>query len=329
MKDLKRMIIFTHVVEALSFSEAAKRLGIAKSAVSNHISQLEKCIGVRLINRSTRQLSLTEEGMLYYESCADIVSRVEEATRRVTQLQKEPLGTLKITCPIGLGQSHIIPLLSEFMNVCPSLKVDLQLDDKIVNMIDERIDISIRVGWPGDSSLVARKLFNSPRVLCASPGYIERFGMPQTPEELSNHNAIIFTLLPTPYRWTFHKGQNEKTIHVNGSIKTNSSSAVYSLLMEGVGIAPISYFLVSEEIKSGKLIPLLTDQEVESVSVHAVYQSRHYPSPKVRLFIDFMIEQIKNNKNLDIINNSNCRDCIPENLTITNTVPEIALSEQT
>lgn len=293
MDDLKRMFIFFHVVDTQSFSGAARQLGIARSAVSRHISLLEKSIGVRLLNRTTRRLSLTEVGETYYQSCARIVAEAETATRRISQLQDEPQGTLKVAAPISLGNQFITPLVREFMRRHTALSVELLLDDQIIDMVKEGIDISIRVGWLHDSNLVARKLGDWPRFLCASPDYIERHGRPESPAQLVDHEWIIFTTLPTPYHWTFTKNKRQERIQVKGRLKTNNADAIRSSMLAGAGIAAQASFLVRDDIKAGRLEHLLPDYDCGSVGMYAVYQDRRYQQAKVRLFIDYIDREFK------------------------------------
>ncbi|MDT8388432.1 MAG: LysR family transcriptional regulator [Thiogranum sp.] len=292
MDDLRRMVIFSHVVEAKSFSAAARRLGIAKSAVSRHISLLEKSVGVRLLNRTTRRLNVTEIGETYYQSCARIVAEAEDATRRISRLQDQLSGTLRVTSPIIFGNRYIAPLLADFMRLHPSLNIELLLEDQLVDMVESGIDVGIRVGWLKDSGLVARKIGDSPRLLCASPDYIERRGKPEKPEQLSEHDSIIFTLLPTPYRWCFVKNRKEKRIQVKGQVKTNNADAVRSFLVNGAGMAILSDFLVADDIKAGRLVQLLPDYDCGSAGIYAVFMDRRYQQLKVRLFIDFVNQEL-------------------------------------
>ena len=293
MDDLRRMIIFFHVVDTQSFSAAARKLGIAKSAVSRHISLLEKGIGVRLLNRTTRSLSLTEAGETYYQSCARIVAEAETVTRRVSQLQDEPLGTLKVAGPVSLGNQLIAPLVAEFMERHRALNVELLLDDQMIDMVKEGIDVSVRVGWLRDSNFVARKLADSPLLLCASPGYIERRGRPESPAELVDHEWIIFSLLPTPFHWTFSKNKRQETVRIKGRLKINNADAIRSLMLEGVGISILSKYLIGNDIRAGRLEQLLPDYDCNSAGIYAVYQDRRYQQAKVRLFIDFIDQQLK------------------------------------
>jgi len=290
MSDLNRMVIFFQVVEAQSFSGAARQLGIARSAVSRHIALLEKTIGVRLLNRSTRRLSLTEAGETYYQSCARIVAEMETATQRINRLQEEPRGTLKVAAPISLGNRFITPLVRSFMQRYTALNVELLLDDEVVDMVSENIDVSIRVGWLHDSNLIARKLGNWPRFLCASPGYLEHHGRPESPAQLTHHEWIIFTRLPAPYHWTFTKNKREERIQVKGRLRSNNADAVHTSLLAGTGITAQAAFLVDEDIKAGRLEHLLPDWDCGSVGMYAVYQDRRYQQARVRLFIDFVSE---------------------------------------
>jgi len=287
------MVIFFHVVDTQSFSAAARKLGIARSAVSRHIALLEKSIGVRLLNRTTRSLSLTEVGETYYRSCARIVAEADNATRRVSQLQDEPVGMLKVAAPVSLGSRLVAPVVQEFMEQHEAINVELILDDRIVDMVQEGIDVSIRVGWLKDSNLVAKKLCDWNRYLCASPGYIERHGRPKTLAQLADHEWVIFTLLPTPFHWTFTKNKREETIQIKGRLKTNNADAVRTLLLQGAGIAALGDFLVGEDIKAGRLEQLLPDYDCGGAGMYAVYQDRHYQQAKVRLFIDYIDGYLK------------------------------------
>ncbi|MEN8180296.1 MAG: LysR family transcriptional regulator [Pseudomonadota bacterium] len=286
MEDLKRMAIFSAVVDAKSFSEAARRLGIAKSAISKHVSLLEQHLGVRLLNRTTRRLSLTEAGEKFYQSCARIVNEANEATREARRLQEQAVGTLKLSSTIAFGSKHLAPVISQFHEKHPELKIDLLLDDYVINIIEEGIDLSIRIGWLPESNLVARKLFMSPRIVVATPEYLKKHGRPQTPTELVNHNWIVVTLLPSPQRCTFKRNGQQQTVHVMSTTRTNSIGASLALVKNGDGITAVSSYLIEEDIKAGRLVPLLTKYETDEVGIFAVYPDRHHVPAKVRLFID-------------------------------------------
>ncbi len=293
MDDLRRMVIFSHVVEAGGFSAAARRLGMAKSSVSRHIALLEKSVGVRLLHRTTRSLSLTEIGETYYQGCVRIVAQAEEVTHWIGKLQDQLSGTLRVACPVVLGSRFIAPLLAEFMRRHPSLDVDLLLEDQVVDMVSLGVDVGVRVGWLKDSKLLARKIGESPRLVCASPDYLERNGVPEKPEQLADHDWIIFSLLPTPQHLTFLRKRTQKQIQVKGRVRTNNADAVRSFLLSGAGIGVLSDFLVADDLKAGRLVQVLPDYVCGSAGIYAVFQDRRYQQVKVRLFIEFINEQLK------------------------------------
>lgn len=292
IEDLKRMAIFAYVVEAQSFSGAAKKLGIAKSAVSKHVSVLEEHIGVRLLNRTTRGISLTDVGEQYYAHCTRIIEASEEADELVSPLHDKPQGTLRIATPITIGEKYIAPLLNAFLQQHQTLKAELLLDDNIVDLVQENIDVAIRIGWLNDSNLKARKLRDAKLYLCASPEYIKRIGEPKTLDDLKKHEWIIFTLLPAQNHCTFKKRNESKTIQINGRIKTNNGSAVRKLALEGTGIATLSDITVSQDIKQGKLVHLLPEYEISSAGVYAVYKEQRYLQAKTRQFIDYLVKNM-------------------------------------
>ncbi len=290
MEDLKRMAIFSAVVDAKSFTSAAKRMGIAKSAVSQHIKLLEKHLGVRLLNRTTRSLSLTESGERYYQSCMRIISEVEDATQEIRQLQSRAVGTLKLSSTVAFGVKHLIPILSQFHQQHPELKVDLLLDDDVLDIVEQGVDLSIRIGWLPETSLVARKLFSSPRIVVATPEYLEKRGTPKKPGDLSQHNWIVVSLMPTPLHHTFKRGRQHQKIQMSSTTRTNSIDASLAFVRNGDGITAVSAYLIEDDLEEGRLVPLLQDYEIEEVGIYAVYPDRHYVPTKVRLFIDVLKE---------------------------------------
>lgn len=290
MENLKRMAIFSAVVDAKSFSEAARRLGIAKSAISKHVSLLEDHLGVRLLNRTTRRLSLTEAGEKFYPRCARIVSEANEATLEARRLQEQAVGTLKLSSTVAFGAKHLVPLLSKFHQEHPELNIDLLLSDDVTNIVEEGIDLAIRIGWLPESNLVARKLFTAPRIVVATPDYLKKHGTPKTPTELVNHNWITVTLLPSPQRCTFRLNGQQQTVHMMSTTRTNSIGASLAFVRNGDGITAISSYLIEEDIKAGRLVPLLTEYKSDEVGIFAVYPDRHHMPAKVRLFIKILTD---------------------------------------
>ncbi|OLQ74834.1 hypothetical protein BIT28_12785 [Photobacterium proteolyticum] len=291
MDELKRVGVFTKVVQAQSFSEAARRLGVAKSAVSKQINLLEQEVGVRLFNRSTRKLSLTEAGEIYYRHCEQIVNRAEIALSELRQYQNQPTGTLRVSSPVSFGSAILIPIIKELRTLYPLLKIDLQLNDQVVNMVEEGIDLTVRIGQLQDSSLVAKKLCDTPIVVFASPEYLARHGTPQAPVDLIKHHWITLSILSAPIVGTFrHKATQKCVDHQvsGGMLKINSVDAVIDAAIQGLGITAMAKITVYEQLRTGKLIPLLEDYELEPRGIYALYPHREHLPPKVRIFLDFL-----------------------------------------
>lgn len=290
MDELKRIGVFTKVVQAKSFSEAARRLGVAKSAVSKQISQLEQEVGVRLLHRSTRKLSLTEAGESYYQHCQHIVERAEIALNELREYQHQPTGTLRVSSPVPFGAALLLPVIKELRSVYPLLNVELQLNDEVIDMVDEAIDLTIRVGKLPDSSLVAKKLCDTPAVLFASPEYLAKHGIPKTPSDLSQHNWIYLSIMPAPLMRSFRHittGKKEKP-DVKVALKINSVDGVIAAAKQGLGISVMAKATVNQALQQGQLIPLLEDYRLDPISVYAMYPHREHLPPKVRIFMDFL-----------------------------------------
>lgn len=296
MEELKRVGIFTKVVEAESFSEAARRLGIAKSAVSKHIKLLEEEVGVRLLNRSTRKLSLTEAGQIYYRHCEHIVSRADIALNELRQYQNQPTGTLRISSPVSFGRAILIPVIKEMRSIYPLLNIDLHLNDEVVNMVEEGIDLAVRVGKLPDSTLIARKLCKMPVTVFASPQYLALHGEPNTPQELAEHNWITLSILSAPIVGEFiHKETGKISPHVvSSSLKSNSVDAVIDAAVHGLGLSAVVQAVVAEHITAGRLVPVLTDYELAPRDIYAIYPHREHLPPKVRVFMEFLTKYCDN-----------------------------------
>jgi len=286
--ELKRVGVFTRVVEAKSFSEAARQLGVAKSAVSKQVSLLEKEVGVRLLNRSTRSISLTEAGEIFYRHCQDIVTRTHVALDELRQYQNQPTGTLKVSSPISFGTSHLVPIIKELRALYPHLKIELLLEDRIINMVEEGVDLAIRIGWMQESNLVAKKLCQVPMVAFASPDYLAKMGIPKKPSDLTDHHFISMSLFNAPLRWNFEKNGKSETVQMHSPVKSNSPDAVVSLALAGQGISALANNMVFDHIDSGALLPVLPGFNLKPVGIYAVYPHREHMPPKVRAFMDFL-----------------------------------------
>ena len=291
--DLNEMAIFVHVVEAGSFTGAAKNLGLPKSTVSRKITQLEERLGVRLIQRTTRSLRLTDTGNAYYNHCARILSEIEEANIAVTQMQSTPTGTLRITAPVLFGSTVLSSLVAEYMDQHPQVSIDLVLSDQKLDLVQDGIDIAFRIGQLEDSSLIGRHLGDVRGMLCASPDYLRKHGSPQTPEDLANH-----TLISAP-EWTswnmIGPNDEEVTFQAKPRLQVNDFASLYTLALSGVGIAPLPMLIAASAVRSQNLVPVLCDWPFETSPIHALYPSNRHLSAKVRSFVDFVIESVRPN----------------------------------
>lgn len=291
--DLNEMAIFVHVVEAGSFTGAAKNLGLPKSTVSRKITQLEERLGVRLIQRTTRSLRLTDTGNAYYNHCARILSEIEEANIAVTQMQSTPTGTLRITAPVLFGSTVLSSLVAEFMDQHPQVMVDLVLSDQRLDLVQEGIDVAFRIGQLEDSSLIGRYLGDVRAILCASPEYLERHGMPSHPEQLHEHRLLTGSQW---LQWPMNGPQEEQyTVQVKPRLQVNDFASLYALTLSGAGISPVPMLIAAPAIRAGNLVPVLCDWPFEASPIHALYPSNRHLSAKVRSFVDFVIDSIRPN----------------------------------
>ncbi|MEX0760204.1 MAG: LysR family transcriptional regulator [Tistlia sp.] len=304
MQDhLAAMAVFAQVVEAGSFSQAGRQLVLSKSAVSKAVARLEDHLGTRLINRTTRKLSLTEAGRSFYEGCRRMLGEAEAAERAVTHLTDAPRGVLKVNAPMSFGVLQLSPGLGEFMTRHPELEIDLTLEDRRVDLVEEGYDVAIRIGVMPDSSLVARRLGPNPRVICAAPSYLERRGKPTRPEALSAHDCLLYHYQTSGDAWRLRarspgageggeRPERETAVRVRGRLKVNNGDSLREAALAGLGIAHLPVFIVRPDLEAGRLVPLLEDyEEVADGGVYAVYPASRNLSPKVRVFIDFLTER--------------------------------------
>ena len=294
--DLNNLVIFTRVIEEGSFTAAARALGLPKSTVSRRISKLENGLGVRLIQRNTRKIGLTDAGRVYYESSAKIVDEFERAGRAVMEMQEMPKGRLRLTAPAELGV-ELGELLLVFLDRYPEIQVDLDLSGRYVDLVKEEFDVAIRAGSAGnwmDSSLICRKLFQAPSVLVASPDYLDKYGIPEDIAALSEHDFVIFGT--STYNATCRlREQDGSHIHirVSGRLAANHFETLKTAVKGGYGIAQIPYSLCYEEIQRGEFISILPDACPDYGTIWLVYPSRDHLAPKVRVFIDFCVENMR------------------------------------
>lgn len=287
-----QMMIFARAVQAGGFSAAARALDLTPSAVSKQISRLEDRLGVRLLNRTTRHVSLTEEGRAFYERAARITADIEDAAESVSALQGHVQGTLRVASTVAFAKHLMLPLIPEFLRRYPELRVMLEVTDRAVDLVDEGVDVAIRFTEQlTDPSLVARQLAINRRVICAAPSYIEAHGVPQTPDDLLKHNCLSLYTVSSFNDWDFDAPEGNRVLHVVGNFETNSADALYHAALAGLGIARLSTFLVGPDLKAGRLVRLLPKYVHEKASILAVYPHRRHLSPKVRAFVDFLVEK--------------------------------------
>jgi DNA-binding transcriptional LysR family regulator len=283
------MAVFAKVVESASFAAAARHFDISPAMVSKHIRTLEERLGVRLLNRTTRRVSATEVGQAYYERCLRILSEVEDAERAAGDLQAAPRGLLRVTTSVSFGAHRLAPAIADYLVAYPDVSVELILQHNYVDLVEERIDLAIRLGQLSDSSLITKKLYAVEMVLCASPGYLAANGTPQKPRDLVKHNCLVYTYA-TPRAWSFTDQKNGKAevIRISGRLLANSGDALLAFALKDTGIVLAPDYLVADELAAGRLIRLLPEYKTQETPVYAVYPHSHYLSAKTRTFIDFL-----------------------------------------
>jgi DNA-binding transcriptional LysR family regulator len=292
MDDLARMAIFARVVEEKSFSAAARRLDLSKSLVSKQITQLEKSVGARLLNRTTRALSVTEAGALFYEHCARIVEEAEEAKLAISRLQAAPRGILRISAPVAFGRLHVASALPEFLKAHPELKVDMVTTDRFVDLADEGYDVVVRIVDQPTPNVVARRLAPLNRRICATPDYFARHGVPQTPADLEGHNCLTYTYFNPQDLWRLHGPDGEISVRASGNLRLNDDDSLAEAVLRGLGIAILPTFIIGKELQAGRLQAVLTEYVPVERHIYAVYLPNRHLSAKVRAFIDYFLEHI-------------------------------------
>ncbi len=288
MDQLTSMRLFIRVVQTGSFTAVARETGVGQSSVSKHLAALEATLGTRLLSRTSRKLSLTEVGTDYYERCLLILMEVDEAQSAVTSITGDPKGVLRVSVPVSFGQRHIIPHMPDFLRTYPNIKLDIMLMDRHVDLVAEGIDVAIRIGTLEDSSLIARRLGDSPRLVVASKAYLDSRGRPGHPDELKNHNCLVYSLLSTVNIWHYQHEGKEFTVQVDGTFQANNSDAVRHMALAGCGIMVMPKWMSDTCIQDGRLEAILTDYKFQEVPIQAVYLDKRYVPPKVSSFVNFL-----------------------------------------
>jgi DNA-binding transcriptional LysR family regulator len=289
MDRFEQMRLFTAVVDAGGFSAAAERLDLAKSVVSRRVSELENRLGVRLLNRTTRRISLTENGRLFHRRATALLTELEETEAEITQAQGALRGRLRIACPMSFGLLHLSAAVSDFMTAHPGLVPDLDLNDRQVDLVHEGLDLAVRIGELADSSLIARRLSPIRRLLCASPGYLETHGEPRRPMELERHPLLHYSNLPQRQNLRFPApGGQFLSPRMTPAMQANNGQVLVDAAVADRGIVVSPSFIVYREIRSGALKPILTDHPLPVLGLYVVYPSNRNLSQRARVFMDFL-----------------------------------------
>jgi DNA-binding transcriptional LysR family regulator len=286
------MAAFVRAVELGGFSIAARELGLTPSAISKLVTRLEDRLGVRLLNRTTRRLALTPEGEAYFHRTQRILADIDEAENEVARFRAQPKGLLRINVGTAFGMHQLTPALPEFLARYPEVQVDITVTDRVVDLIEEGADIGIRLGALADSSLVARKICELERVVCASPAYLRKHGTPKKAADLLRHNCLNISYSPALRRWPFETPEGVRHLEVAGNVSANTAESLLQLALLGVGVIRLSDAIVGAAIREGRLVPLLQDvHHAEPLPLHAVYPQGRHRSPRVAAMIDFLVER--------------------------------------
>jgi DNA-binding transcriptional LysR family regulator len=289
MDRFNALATFAKVVEQGSFARAADRLSVSTSAVSRQVAELEAHLDVRLLNRTTRRLSLTEAGQAFYERCVQLLADLEETESSVRSTAVEPKGTLRVTCGVTFGERYLAPAIAEFADLHPQVSFDIDLSDRVVDLVEEGFDLAIRIGPVGNQALVSRRIGSTQFVCCASPAYLARHPAPVTPADLEQHACLGYTYAAVTSAWTFESRDGTRhTPRILPRHRLNNGRMLAELAAAGLGIVLEPDFIVAPEVRSGRLQRLLTDYQPPRSPIAAVYPSRRHLSAKVRSFVDFL-----------------------------------------
>jgi DNA-binding transcriptional LysR family regulator len=292
MDKLMLMEIFVRIVETGSFSAVAREGGMTQPTVSKQMTALERALKTRLLNRSTRSLSMTEAGAAYYERCRNIIDQVRAAEISLGALQGTLGGTLSVNSSVGFGQMFLSRLMLKFQDLHPEVSVLLTLNDRYIDLVEEGIDVAVRFGRLNDSSLVARRLAASPVAVVASPAYLEERGVPQHPNDLTGHHCLHYTHLSTGNEWVFPGPEGDIRVRVAARFRTNNGYALRDAMLSGHGLAVMPLVFIQQELSRGAAVPVLQDFTATPLPVNAVYPSGRFVSAKVRTFIDYLQERL-------------------------------------
>ena len=289
MDKFLEMQTFAAVVDAGSFVKAADALAMSKAAVSRYVADLEARLGVRLLHRTTRRLSVTEEGQLFHARCKELLSEVDAAEAEITSGSADARGLVRVNAPVTFGILHLAPLWGEFRAMHPKVTLDVTLADRVVDLVEEGYDLAVRIAELPNSTLISKRLSTTRMVLCASPRYLEQRGTPQQPGELAEHAIIAYSHWSTRDEWRFDGPQGEVSVHTRPCIHTNSGDTCRAAALADQGVILQPSFLVGEDLAQGRLVELMPAYRSIELGIYAVYPTRKHVSPKVRVLIDFLV----------------------------------------
>jgi len=289
MSKFLEMQVFAAVVDAGSFVKASDALSMSKAGVSRYVADLEARLGVRLLHRTTRRLSLTDEGQLFHARCKELLAGVEEAEAEISSRNVVASGLLRINAPVTLGILHLAPMWAEFMALHPGVTLDVTLSDHIVDIVEEGYDLAIRIATLPSSTLVSRRLATTRMVLCATPQYLAQHGTPHHPHELAQHAVIAYSYWSTKDEWQFDGPHGKVSVHTQPRIRTNSGETCRATALAHQGIILQPTFLIGEDLSSGALIEVMPEYRAIELGIYAVYPTRKHLSPRVRALIDFLV----------------------------------------
>ena len=295
MDKLEAMRVFTTVAECQSFVSASRELDLSAPAVTRSIAQLEQSLGVKLFNRTTRQVRLTDVGKRYYEDARRILEDVDQAEATASGSYAEPKGVLALTAPVLFGQKYIVPVIAEYLQQNPAVSVDAVFYDRVSNILDEGLDVAIRIGHLKDSSLYATQVGSIQRVVCASPEYLQKYGTPQQPSDLAGHDIIHALTVEPSTTWRFESARGKESVKLSPRLRYNQNSAAIATACMGLGITRVMSYQVAEELNQGSLTRILPDFESAPVPIHIVYMEGRQTNAKIRSFVDLAVERLRAN----------------------------------
>ncbi len=291
MDKLAAMNAFAKVVASASYAEAARKLGITRSAVSKAVSELEADLGARLLDRTTRRVAPTEAGLAYYQRCLAILAEVEEAEAQIARLHDEPKGRLRVNAPMTFGLRCLSGVLADFMARYPDLKVELSLADRYIDPLEEGYDVTIRIGRLGDTSLIARRLGTTRMVLAAAPSYLAAHGRPAIPADLAAHRCLQYGHSTCVQKWQLREKGHDISVPIDAAMSANNGDTLRDAAVRGCGITLLPTFIVGDDIDAGRLETVLADFSPPDLDIHALYVPNRYLATKSRVFIDFLVER--------------------------------------